>query len=120
MWPRRARARRAGPLNRPPARADTEAMDTERLLAESERGIHLLFDTGTIAEAFAQDPRRLELALLREGPAVQDVVDALWRQPSAAAGRRFVAALPAALRHLLVVLYFELLDGRLLPGRVLH
>jgi hypothetical protein len=95
-------------------------MDAERLLAESERGIHLLFDNATIQAAFAQDPARLQRVILHEGPRLQGMIDALLRQPSAIAGRRFLEEQPPELRYVLVLLYFELLDGRLRGDRILH
>jgi hypothetical protein len=95
-------------------------MDTERVLAESERGIHLLFDNPTIVSAYAQDPDRLERALLTEGYDLQAVVDDLLRQPTAVEGRCFIEGLSPDLRHILVLVYFELLDGRLTASRVLH
>jgi hypothetical protein len=95
-------------------------MDADRVLSESERGIHLLFDNATIAEAFAQDPAALQRALKALGASVESVVEALLRQPTALAGRAFIEGLAPELRHVLVLLYFELLDGRLRRSRVLH
>jgi hypothetical protein len=95
-------------------------MDADRLLSESERGIHLLFDNDTIAEAFAQDPSSLHRALEAQRACVESAVEALLRQPTAIAGRLFIEGLAPELRHVLVLLYFELLDGRLRGRRVLH
>jgi hypothetical protein len=95
-------------------------MDANRVLAESARGIHLLFENATIAAAFAQDPVRLRRAVLREGPRLRQVIDDLLHQPTATEGRRFVAELAPELRYLIVVLYFELLDDWLKRSRVLH
>jgi len=95
-------------------------MDAEQLLAESERGIHLLFDNATIHAAFAQDPARLQRVILHEGPRLQGLIEELLRQPSATAGRSFLEAQPPELQHVLVLLYFELLDGRLRAERTLH
>jgi hypothetical protein len=95
-------------------------MDTERLMAVSERGIHLLFDNETITEAYAQDPGRLERVILQEGLHVQTVIEDLLSQPTAIEGRRYLAQLSSDVRYILVLVYFELLDGRLQSARVVH
>jgi len=95
-------------------------VDTERLLESGERGIHLLFDNRTIAEAYAQDPVRLEGWVRSAGEEVEQAILGLLAQPDATAGRAFVAGLPAEPRSMLVLLYFELLDDRLRRRRVLH
>jgi hypothetical protein len=100
--------------------ADEKAMDTERLLAAGERGSHLLFDTRTIAEAYSQDARQLEAVVRSDGPAVERAIHGLLAQPTCSAGRVFVESLPRALQYVLVLLYFELLDGRLRRRRILH
>ncbi len=96
------------------------SMDTERVLAESERGIHLLFDNPTIVAAYAQDPGRPQKVILAEGHKLQEALEDLLEQPDAVEGRRFIAGLNPDLRYVLVLLYFELLDGRLQPPRVFH
>jgi hypothetical protein len=95
-------------------------MDTERLLDVGERGTHLLFDTATIAEAFAQDARELEALVRGDGAGVEAAIRGLLAQPSCEAGRTFVDGLPRALRYVLVLLYFELLEGRLRKHCTLH
>jgi hypothetical protein len=95
-------------------------VDTERLLAAGERGSHLLFDTPTIAEAFAQDARRLEAVVRADAAGVERAIRGLLAQPTCTAGRVFVETLPRELQYVLVLLYFELLDGRLRRRRVLH
>lgn len=95
-------------------------MDTERLLAAGERGSHLLFDTPTITEAFSQDARQLEAVVRADGAAVERAIHGLLAQPTCSAGRAYVASLPRALQYVMVLLYFELLDGRLRRRRVLH
>jgi hypothetical protein len=95
-------------------------MDTERVLAAGERGLHLLFDTATIAEAYAQDPRRLEAAVRADAAGVEHAIRGLLAQPTATAGRRFVVSLPREVQYVLVLLYFELLDGRLRRRCALH
>jgi hypothetical protein len=95
-------------------------MDTERLLAAGERGSHLLFDTRTIAEAYSQDARRLEAVVRSDAPAVERAIHGLLAQRDCSEGRAFVASLPRELQYVLVLLYFEALDGRLRKRRVLH
>lgn len=109
-----------GPLNAAPGPDDTGRMDTERMLAASERGTHLLFETSTIHAAYAQDPGRLRSLVQGSGREVEPVIDELLRQPTAAAGRSFIAELPPELQYLLVLLWFELVDGRTAERRVLH
>ena len=95
-------------------------MDTESLLDAGERGTHLLFDTATIFEAFSQDARELEAIVRGDGAAVEASIRGLLAQPSCGAGRAFVDALPPAHRYVLVLLYFELLEGRLRKHCALH
>ena len=90
------------------------------MLSSGERGIHLLFDTGTIAAAFAQDAARLEAWVRGDGAGVERAIRGLLAQPSATEGRAFVARLPCELQYVLVLLYFELLDERLRRRRTLH
>jgi hypothetical protein len=95
-------------------------MDTDSLLDVGERGTHLLFDTATIAEAFAQDARELEAVVRGDGAGVEKAIRGLLAQPSCEAGRAFVDALPRELRYVMVLLYFELLEGRLRKHCALH
>ncbi|MGI9431729.1 MAG: hypothetical protein ACR2PQ_05930 [Myxococcota bacterium] len=95
-------------------------MDAERVLAVSERGIHLLFDNETIAEAFAQDPERLERVIFTEGLELEGVIEGLLGQPTAVEGRRYLDQLSEDLRYILVLVYFERLDRRLERTRVIH
>ncbi|HVH06909.1 MAG TPA: hypothetical protein VNE71_13010, partial [Myxococcota bacterium] len=95
-------------------------MDTESLLAVGERGTHLLFDTPTIAEAFSQDARELEAVVRGDGAGVERAIRDLLAQPSCAAAREFVDALPRTFRYVIVLLYFELLEGRVRRHCALH
>jgi hypothetical protein len=51
---------------------------------------------------------------------VERAIRGLLAQPSATAGRAYVAGLPRELQYVLVLLYFELLDERLRRRRTLH
>jgi hypothetical protein len=95
-------------------------VDTQLLLETGAKGVHLLFDTGTIAEAFAQDARHLEAVVRGDAEGVERAIRGLLAQPTCAAGRAFVGSLPRELQYVLVLLYFELLDGRLRRRRTLH
>ena len=93
-------------------------MDTQRLLETGARGLHLLFDREVISEAFEQKAEDLRAVVDRELDEIQHVVQQLLDLPDAGAGRDFIARLPRALQHVIVLLYFELLDGRLRRGPV--
>jgi hypothetical protein len=95
-------------------------VDTERVLSVGERGIHLLFETGMITEAFTQDADVLRRAVDGRLEEIHAALRRLSQLPDAQAGRRFVASLAPPVRHVLVLLYFELLDGRLRRRPVLH
>jgi hypothetical protein len=95
-------------------------MDTERLLEIGERGIHLLFDAETIHDAFDQDAERLRVELAGRVAEVHFAIEYVVRLPSLEEARRFIADLTPAVRHVLVLLYFELLDGRVRSHAPLH
>jgi hypothetical protein len=95
-------------------------MDAEGILFSAERGIHLLFDTDIIAEAFEQDGETLRALVEARRTDVELVLVQLLTLPSALEARRFISALPRDLQYVLVLLYFELLDGRLGEARTLH
>jgi len=88
-------------------------MDTQRLLESGARGLHLLFDTQTIAQAFEQRAEDLRDVVDRDLDTIQSAVEQLLELPDAQAGRRFIAGLPRAVQYVIVLLYFELLDGSL-------
>jgi len=96
-------------------------LDAERIFRAGEQGIHLLFEPATIGAAFAEDPERLRAIVQRRREELHGVLGELLELDHAGQARRFIEALPRELRHVLVVLYFELLERRLLRrGRVLH
>ncbi len=88
-------------------------MDTEKLLDSGVRGVHLLFDTRTITEAFEQDAEALRCVVERELEHIQDAVQLLLSLPDADEGRTFIEGLPRELQYVIVLLYFELIDGEL-------
>ena len=95
-------------------------MDTEHVLEIGTRGIHLLFDTETIVEAFDQDADGLRAELDGRFDEVHSAIDGLVRLPTAREAREFIHGLPRSIRYVLVLLYFELVDGRMRPDAVLH
>ncbi len=86
-------------------------MDTQRLLASGLRGTHLLFDHAVIAEAFSQSAEELREVVDLEIETIQGAVERLMALPDADAGRCYIAALPRCVQYVMVLLYFELLDG---------
>jgi len=88
-------------------------VDTDQLLEFGVQGIHLLFDRETIAEAFGQDADRLREAISGRSEEVHFAIQALLSLPSVEEGRRFMTELSPTIRSVVVLLYFELLDGRL-------
>jgi hypothetical protein len=95
-------------------------MNTDTLMAAGERGIHLLFETETIAEAYRQDADCLRDALVDRLEEIHFVVRHLVKCRDANTAREYIAGLAPALRHILVLLYFELLDSRLRQRPILH
>jgi hypothetical protein len=73
-----------------------------------------------ITEAFGQDAEALRGAVSGRFDEIQFAVQHLTSLPSVAEARDFIAALTPAVRHVLVLLYFELLDGRLRRHPNLH
>jgi hypothetical protein len=95
-------------------------MDTDMLMEAGERGVHLLFETETITEAFRQDADCLREALAARTEEIHFVVRHLVKLRDANTAREYIAGLAPALRHILVLLYFELLDSRLRQRPILH
>ena len=95
-------------------------MNTDMLMETGERGIHLLFETETIAEAYRQDADCLRDALADRLEEIHFVVRHLVKLRDANMAREYIAGLAPALRHILVLLYFELLDSRLRQRPILH
>jgi hypothetical protein len=95
-------------------------LNTERLLATGARGVHLLFDREMIASAFRQDAATLRRVVDARLPEIQHAAVQLLELESADDGRAFVAELPTEVRHVIVLLYFELLDDRLRRSETRH
>jgi hypothetical protein len=87
-------------------------MDTNRLLDAGERGTHLLFDRSAIQEAFSEGAEELQGIVGARMDEIHAAVEHVVSIAELGAARRFVASLPPEVRHVLVLLYFELLDSR--------
>jgi hypothetical protein len=88
-------------------------MHGEGIFLLGERGYHLLFDPGTIEAAFGEDPAALRAVVSSHRDELESVLAEILGIASASAARDLIAALPVALRHVLVHLYFEILEGRM-------
>ena len=88
-------------------------MHGEGIFLLGERGLHLLFDDGTIEAAFDQDPAALRQVVTTHRDQLEAVLAEILGIADAGAARDLIAALPVALRHVLVHLYFEILEGRM-------
>jgi hypothetical protein len=78
-----------------------------------ERGLHLLFDAATIAAAFDEDPGAVRAAVVAHRSELEAVLGEILGIDDAIAARGLIATLPSELRHVLVHLYFEILESRL-------
>lgn len=78
-----------------------------------ERGFHLLFDAATIAAAFDEDPGAVRAAVVAHRGELEAVLGEILGIDDAIAARSLIATLPSELRHVLVHLYFEILESRL-------
>jgi hypothetical protein len=88
-------------------------MHGEGIFQLGERGLHLLFEAGTIEAAFDQDPATLREIVLAHREQLEAVLAEILGIADAAAARNLIEALPSELRHVLVHLYFEILEGRM-------
>ncbi len=95
-------------------------MDTEKLLEIGARGIHLLFETGEIEAAFEQDADALRDELAGRSAEVHRAIDTLMRLDDVSQGRRFIDHLDDEIRHVLVLIYFDLLDSHVRRAATLH
>jgi len=85
-------------------------MDTTRLLELGARGVHLLFENEEIEAAFEQDATALRAELAGRAAEVGSAIDALMQLDDLDRGRALIDSLDAQVRHVLVLIYFDLLD----------
>ncbi len=95
-------------------------MDTERIFDLGERGIHVLFDTRMIHDALDQSAKHLRAVIDAHIDEIQEVVVRVLGNRSPAACRSMIEDLPADVRHVVVLLYLEMLDERLRRRKTRH
>ena len=78
-----------------------------------ERGFHLLFDAATISAAFDEEPGAVRAAVVAHRSELEGVLREILDIDDAIVARALIATLPSELRHVLVHLYFEILESRL-------
>lgn len=88
-------------------------MDTERLFDLGERGIHVLFDTQMIHDALDQSARHLRSVIDANMDEIQQAVVCVLGVQTPGGSRAMIEALPRDIRHVVVLLYLEMLDERL-------
>ena len=86
-------------------------LNTEFLMAEALKGNHLLFPNELIAEAFSRNATSLQAALEDRREEIGRTVSALLSLETAEEGRAFVSGLSRDIQHILILLYFQLVDG---------
>ena len=95
-------------------------MNTEKLLDLGARGVHLLFANAEIESAFERDAVALRDQLAGRAAEVQAAIDALMAIEDLDRGRAFIDSLDDAIRDVLVLIYFDLLDPHVRRGATLH
>jgi hypothetical protein len=92
----------------------------ESIFLLGERGLHLLYDAATISAAFDEDPGVLREAVVAHRVELEAVLAEILGIDDASAAKSLIEALPAELRHVMVHLYFEILEVRLLRRGTVH
>lgn len=95
-------------------------MDTEKLLDLGARGVHLLFANDQIEAAFERDAAALRDGIVGRAVEVQSANDALLALDDVDRGRAFIDTLDEEIRHVLVLIYFDLLDTHVRRAAKLH
>jgi hypothetical protein len=84
----------------------------ESIFQLGERGFHLLFDAATISTALGEDPGALRAAVVAHRRELESVLAEILALDDARSAHCLIAALPPELRHVIVHLYFEILEAR--------
>jgi hypothetical protein len=92
---------------------EARAMNSEWIFQSGTQGVHVLFDTDMIQRAFSQDVDHLLDIVEERLDEVHEMVQHLLEQPTVHCGRDFISSLPSEMRHVMVLLYFEVIEGRL-------
>ncbi len=95
----------------------TQRMNTEFLITQALKGNHLLFPNELIAEAFSRNATSLQAALEHRREEIGQTVSALLSFETLDEGRDFVSGLSRDIQHILILLYFQLVDGVLKKRR---
>jgi len=102
-------------------KARASRLNTEFLIAEALKGNHLLFSNELIAEAFSRNLATLQAALESRRAEINRTVGELLSVGTLEEGRDFVSGLSRDVQHVLILLYFQLLEGVLLRrGPTVH
>ncbi len=91
--------------------ARTARLNTEFLITEALKGNHLLFPNELITEAFSRNATALQAALEGRREEIGQTVSALLALETLEQGRDFVSSLSRDIQHILILLYFQLVDG---------
>ncbi len=89
-------------------------MNTEFLIEEALKGNHLLFSNEIISEAFSRNVGTLQDLFASRREEINEIVGTLLSQPNLEEGRDYVLSLPRDDQHILILLYFQLVEGLLL------
>jgi len=92
-------------------RARAPRLITEFVITEALKGNHLLFPNELIAEAFSRSATVLQAALEDRREEIGQTVSALLALENLEQGRDFVSSLSRDIQHILILLYFQLVDG---------
>jgi hypothetical protein len=95
-------------------------MDTEKLLDLGARGVHLLFGNDEIEAAFERDATALRDEIAGRAAEVQAAIDVLMCLDDLDRSRAFIDGLEPGIRHVLVLIYFDLLDTHVRKAATLH
>jgi len=95
-------------------------MDTTSLLDLGARGVHLLFANDEIEAAFEQDATALRAEVAGRAAEISSAIDTLMQLEDLHRGRALIDSLDTHVRHVLVLIYFDLLDTHLRQEATRH
>jgi hypothetical protein len=89
-------------------------LNAEFLVEEALKGNHLLFSNEIISEAFLRNVGALHNLFESRRDEINEIVRTLLSQPSLDQGRNYILSLPRDDQHILILLYFQLVENVLL------
>jgi hypothetical protein len=92
-------------------------LNTEFLITEGLKGHHLLFPNELICQAFGRNFSALQKTLEGRREEINETVSRLLSVGSLEEGRSYVSSLHPDVQHILILLYFQLVDGVLMRRR---